>query len=244
MAPVALARARPPLSRPARRGGVHPGRGAAHPEQSRLEPPARGAAEAPVLAAGRRLARRAMRTGAASAPPVQASAGGGRLARWREAKRILVIRLDKLGDVLMTTPAIAAVRETVPGASITLLTSACGAKLAPHLPFIDECIAFEAPWVGHGSGADDADAAGTSTAAESRLLQRLSDGRFDAAIVFTSCNQSALPAALLCRQAGIPLRLAHSRENPYRLLSDWLADPDVIGDGMRHEVERQLALVG
>lgn len=75
-------------------------------------------------------------------------------------------------------------------------------------------------------------------------MQCLADGRFDAAIVFTSCTQSALPAALLCRQAGIPLRLAHCRENPHRLLSDWLPDPDVIGDGMRHEVERQLALVG
>jgi hypothetical protein len=123
-----------------------------------------------------------------------------------------------------------------------LLTSPCGAKLGPHLPFVDECIAFEAPWVRHG--ADDDEFAGTSTAAEWRLLQRLADGRFDAAIVFTSCTQSALPGALLCRQAGIPLRLAHCRENPYRLLSDWLADTDVIGDGMRHEVERQLALVG
>ncbi|HEX2542033.1 MAG TPA: glycosyltransferase family 9 protein [Caldimonas sp.] len=176
------------------------------------------------------------------APVPQASAGAGRLARWREAERILVVRLDKLGDVLMTTPAIAAVRETNPSASITLLTSRCGAKLAPHLPFVDECIAFDAPWVRHEATADDT-SGGTSTAAEWRLLQRLSDGCFDAAIVFTSCTQSALPAALLCRQAGIPLRLAHCRENPYRLLSDWLADPDVIGDGMRHEVERQLALV-
>ena len=167
--------------------------------------------------------------------------GASRFARWREAERILAIRLDKLGDVLMTTPALSAIRETVPGARITLLTSPCGAALGPHLPFVDECIAFEAPWVRHD--AQD-EGAGTSTAAEWRLLQRLADGRFDAAIVFTTCTQSALPAALLCRQAGIPLRLAHCRENPYRLLSDWLADPDVIGDGTRHEVDRQLALVG
>jgi ADP-heptose:LPS heptosyltransferase len=170
-------------------------------------------------------------------------AGVGRFARWREAERILVVRLDKLSDVLMTTPAIAAVRETVPGARITLLTSPCGAELAPQLPFVDEVIAFEAPWVRHGAPGEDG-LAGTSTAAEWRLLQRLADECFDAAIIFTSCTQSALPAALLCRQAGIPLRLAHCRENPHLLLSDWLADPDVIGDSMRHEVERQLALVG
>jgi len=39
------------------------------------------------------------------------------------------------------------------------------------------------------------------------------------------------------------LRLAHCRENPYGLLSDWVSERDVVADGMRHEVERQLALV-
>jgi ADP-heptose:LPS heptosyltransferase len=169
--------------------------------------------------------------------------GAGRLARWRDVRRILAIRLDEPGDVLMTTPAIAAIRETVPGASITLLTSPSGAELAPHLPFVDECIAFDAPWIVDGDP-EGAAGSGTSTAAEWRLLQQLADGGFDAAIVFTPCTQSALPAAMLCRQAGIPLRLAHCRENPHRLLSDWLPDADAVAAAMRHEVERQLALVG
>ncbi|MCK7497733.1 MAG: glycosyltransferase family 9 protein [Comamonadaceae bacterium] len=43
--------------------------------------------------------------------------------------------------------------------------------------------------------------------------------------------------------AGIPLRLAHCRENPYGLLSDWVPEPDTIGDDTRHEVRRQLDLV-
>jgi hypothetical protein len=67
--------------------------------------------------------------------------------------------------------------------------------------------------------------------------------RFDAAVIFTVCTQSALPAALLCRMAGIPLRLAHSRENPYDLLTHWVRDTDVCATGMRHEVTRQLDLV-
>jgi len=53
-----------------------------------------------------------------------------------------------------------------------------------------------------------------------------------------------LPAALFCRLAGIPLRLAHSRENPYNLLTDWVAETDRLRDGMRHEVARQLDLAG
>jgi ADP-heptose:LPS heptosyltransferase len=43
--------------------------------------------------------------------------------------------------------------------------------------------------------------------------------------------------------AGIPLRLAHCRENPYDLLTDWVPDREVVEDGMRHEVARQLDLV-
>jgi lipopolysaccharide heptosyltransferase II len=48
---------------------------------------------------------------------------------------------------------------------------------------------------------------------------------------------------MLCRLAGIPLRLAPARENPYDLLTDWVPDTEVCATGMRHEVERQLALV-
>ena len=65
---------------------------------------------------------------------------------------------------------------------------------------------------------------------------------FDAAVVFTCYSQSALPAALLCQLAGIPLRLAYCREKPYQLLSDWIADPEP-GALVRHEVQRQLDLV-
>ncbi|MBA3589990.1 glycosyltransferase family 9 protein [Methylibium sp.] len=162
--------------------------------------------------------------------------------RWHAARNVLAVRLDNLGDLLMTTPALAAVRCSLPKARLTLLTSPSGAVLAPHLPVVDDVIAFEAPWVRspHPGSASETAMLGQ---AEARMIDRLAEGAFDAAIVFTVCTQSALPAALLCRMAGIPLRLAHSRENPYGLLSDWVVDTEVVGDGMRHEVERQLALV-
>src|SRR5205085_3962758 len=67
--------------------------------------------------------------------------------------------------------------------------------------------------------------------------------RFDAAVVFTPSGQSALPAAMLCRLAGIPLRLAHCRDDPGALLSDWVRDSEGAVGGTRHEVLRQLALV-
>jgi ADP-heptose:LPS heptosyltransferase len=68
--------------------------------------------------------------------------------------------------------------------------------------------------------------------------------RYDGAVVFTVCTQSALPAALMLLLAGVPRRLAYARENPYDLLTDWLPDPDRdVRAGVRHEVQRQLDLV-
>lgn len=157
-----------------------------------------------------------------------------RAAAWRAARRVLAVRLDNLGDLLMTTPALAALRDSLPRAHLTLLASPAGAAAAAHLPMVDAAWPMKAPWM--PLGADDE--------AEARLVERLAAGGFDAAVIFTVCTQSALPAALACRLAGIPLRLAHCRENPYGLLTDWVRDPDVLAGGMRHEVARQLALVG
>ncbi|MFL5676340.1 MAG: glycosyltransferase family 9 protein [Chloroflexota bacterium] len=165
-----------------------------------------------------------------------------RVARWADARRILVVRLDGLGDVLMTTPAIRALagagRRT--RREIRLLTSPAGAALAPLLPEVDGTIVAEPPWLKPGEGSPrpaDEDAADIEL-----LAERLREGRFDAAVIFTVQSQSALPSAMLCLMAGIPLRLAHARENPYRLLTDWVQDPEPLAP-VRHEVRRQLDLV-
>lgn len=153
---------------------------------------------------------------------------------WDRALNVLCIRLDNLGDVLMTTPAIRALRHSLPGRRITLLASASGAAGAAFVPEIDETITYAAPWMKSSATADaDADLA---------FVQALRARRFDAAVIFTSYSQSPLPAAMLCHLAQIPLRLAHCRENPYHLLSHWIADPEPHA-AVRHEVRRQLDLV-
>ena len=157
--------------------------------------------------------------------------------RWAAVRRVLAVRLDSVGDVLMTTPALAALKA-VPGTHLTLLTSPACAPLHGLLPDVDALIAWRAPWVKPGA-ADPAYALFD----ERTLVQRLAGAGFDACVIFTVSTQSALPAALLCRMAGIGLRLAHSRENPYGLLSDWVPERDLGFAGMRHEVRRQLDLV-
>jgi lipopolysaccharide heptosyltransferase II len=174
---------------------------------------------------------------AAAAAPAASAASAA--AAWRGVRRVLAVRLDNMGDLLMTTPALAALRDSVAGGHITLLASRSGTALAPHLPPVDEAIAFDAPWVRQPDSQDERPVG----QAECALVDRLAAAEFDAAVIFTVATQSALPAALLCRMAGIPRRLAHARENPYGLLSDWVPETDTVADGMRHEVQRQLDLV-
>ncbi len=127
---------------------------------------------------------------------------------------LLCVRLDSLGDVLMTTPAIRALKEARPGRRVTLLTSPSGAAAARLVPEIDEVIVYEAPWMKHST----AGSAGASR--EYAMAEQLRRRSFDAAVIFTVYSQNPLPAAFLCYLAGIPLRLAHCRENPYQLLTE------------------------
>jgi lipopolysaccharide heptosyltransferase II len=149
-------------------------------------------------------------------------------------KRILCIRLDNLGDVLMTTPALHALRSAQPGRHITLLASRSGKAAARHVDAIDDVIPYDAPWMKQDTPLDPR--------ADLDMCERLAEGAFDAAVIFTVYSQNPLPAAMLCHLSGIPLRLAHCRENPYGLLTDWSPETEP-QHGTRHEVERQLALV-
>src|SRR5438105_7552293 len=154
---------------------------------------------------------------------------------WSCAEKILCVRLDALGDLLMTVPALRALKESCPGRHLTVLTSPAGAAVTPLIPEIDDAIVYEAPWLKGSSPRPD-------SRAEYALADRLRYEGFQAAAIFTVYSQNPLPAALLCYLADIPLRLAHCRENPYHLLTQWVPDPEP-HQTLRHEVRRQLDLV-
>jgi lipopolysaccharide heptosyltransferase II len=154
---------------------------------------------------------------------------------WHEALNVLAVRLDALGDVLMTTPALRALKNSVPGRRIALLTSAAAAEAAACVPEVDETIVYDAPWI-------KATAPRPNSRPEFEMAHWLRRRRFDAAVIFTVYSQNPLPSAMLCYLAEIRRRLAHCHENPYQLLTDWVPDPEP-ASGVRHEVRRQLDLV-
>lgn len=155
-------------------------------------------------------------------------------SEWQRARRILAIRQDNLGDVLVTTPAIHAIRESLPQVWITLLASQVGAQAGRLNPDVDDVVVYQAPWM------DPWAQLPLDPARELRVVEELRAGDYDAAVIFSSFRQSPLPAAYLCYLAGIPLRLAASIDGPGSLLTTRHRHPE----RMMHEVERGLDLVG
>lgn len=154
---------------------------------------------------------------------------------WQACTNILCVRLDSLGDVLMTTPAMRALKEGRPDRRITLFTSPSGAEVARLLPMIDNVIVYDAPWMKWTAPRENSQP-------DYAMIERLRAEQFDGAVIFTVYSQNPMPAAFVCFMADIPLRLAYCHENTYQMLSDWVPDPEP-QNGIRHEVQRHLDLV-
>ena len=59
-------------------------------------------------------------------------------------KNILIVRTDRIGDVVLTTPAIQALRETFPSAKISILVTPQTKSIVEGNPYLDEVIVYDA----------------------------------------------------------------------------------------------------
>ncbi len=140
----------------------------------------------------------------------------------------LVVRLDRMGDVVLTGPAVRAVAAG--SRRVTFLAGPHGRAAARLLPGVDETLEWRCPWIELPAPAvDGGDVAD--------LVATLRSRNIDRALVLTSFHQSALPTALLLRLAGVPWVGAVSEDYPGSLLDLRHADP-----GDVHEAERALGL--
>ncbi len=152
---------------------------------------------------------------------------------WQNVRRILVMRLDNIGDVVMTGPALRTLRAHLPAAEITLMASRAGAQVAPLLPWVDHLLVHRAIWQ------DLHHALPFDPVREQGLIATLRAGRFDAAVIFTSFSQSPYPPAYACYMAGIPIRLGQAREFGGAVLSPGVTPPA----DESHQVDRNLHLL-
>ncbi|WP_040157081.1 glycosyltransferase family 9 protein [Mobilicoccus massiliensis] len=145
--------------------------------------------------------------------------------------RLLAVRLDAAGDMLLTGPAIRALRR---GSShVDVLASPAGEAAARLLPEVADVLVFDAPWSGYAPPAVDADATRA-------LVADLDRRRYDGAVIFTSFHQSPLPMAMLARLAGIGFVAATSEDYPGSLLD--VRHRRAAPPGGGHEVEAMLDL--
>ncbi|HXK60398.1 MAG TPA: glycosyltransferase family 9 protein [Acidobacteriota bacterium] len=130
---------------------------------------------------------------------------------WDHVRRLLVMRLDNIGDVIMMGPALKAIKENLPEAELVMMVSPAGAQAAPLLPWIDDLIGWRALWQDIGKPQLRPDK-------EFELIEALRLRGFDLALAFTSFSQSPHPAAFVCRMAGIPRFYGQSQESGWSTL--------------------------
>ena len=140
--------------------------------------------------------------------------------------KVLLIRLRLIGDVVFTTPAIAALRQHYPSATLWYLVERAAAPVVEHNPHLDRVIVAERP---RGMRRLTYDLA---------LAKRLRRERFDVVIDFHGGPRSAW----LTRATGAPQRIGYNMPGRFWTYTDrvpWtraLVPP-------RHSVENQADLL-
>ena len=134
-------------------------------------------------------------------------------------QNILVIRTDRIGDVVLTTPAIKAIRQSLPGSRISVLVTPATFDLVNGNPYVDEILLDERQ--GRHKG----------LFGFFRLVREIHLKRFDLVIIFHTKKRYNLA----CYAARIPWRLGYKNEKFGFLLS--LPLKDTRPSGEKHEAE-------
>lgn len=140
------------------------------------------------------------------------------------APRILIIRTDRIGDVVLSTPVVRALRTAYPDAYLAMMVRPAHRELIEGNPSLNAVILY------------DKDGKEKSWSATVRFAGDLRTHRFDTAVILHSTNRVILVSWL----AGIRRRVGYARRLPW-LLTHRL--PYIKPEGNRHELEYNLALL-
>ncbi len=135
---------------------------------------------------------------------------------------ILVVRTDRIGDVVLTIPAVRALKKAFPQARISMWVASSTRELVEGLPFVDEVLVEDRTkgWAGYRE-----------------FLTRLRSKKFDLAVNYHTKRRTNLS----CFLAGIPGRLGFRNNKFGWLLNLPVQDRRHLGE--RHEAEYCLDLL-
>ncbi len=136
-------------------------------------------------------------------------------------KRILVIKLRYLGDVLLATPVLRALRERYPEAHLAMAVNRGTEDILKRNPDLNEVLVVERGGLG----------------TQFRFLGEIRRRKFDCVIDLTDGDR----AAILARFSGAPVRIGLNEEHRWRgLLYTAVARPE---SSVAHRIERDLETV-
>ena len=138
-------------------------------------------------------------------------------------RKLLIVRTDRMGDLLMSLPAIRSIRREMPGTSIHLLAQRQLHPLLEGHPDLDHLHPFE----------PGQDRGGRRLLRAAAWLRR---ERFDAVIMMNPSKFFHAASFL----AGVPLRIGYRRKLGFLLTRSL---PDTKGERDLHETEYNLELV-
>jgi lipopolysaccharide heptosyltransferase II len=163
------------------------------------------------------------------APQAAAVSGPQPLARarwdWASVRRVLVVRLRSIGDTVLATPSLRALRRFLPAAQIDILLEDWVAPVLDGCTDVDNVLTIERG----------------STVARARLARSLRATGYDVAYNL----HGGTTATLLMRAAGARHRVGYADYQYSRLLNHAAPPaPALWGQKKTHSVEQQLALLG
>jgi ADP-heptose:LPS heptosyltransferase len=151
--------------------------------------------------------------------------------------RLLVVKLADIGDVMTATPALRALRQSLPSAHITLLTTPRAVDAMSGLPYVDDIIVLDRfPYVRPWDALRRA-----ALSAGWRFLRTLRAGRFDSILFMhhMTTRWGSLKHAALALASGAQQRIGLDNGR------GWFLTQRVVdrGFGAVHEVDYWLEVV-
>jgi predicted lipopolysaccharide heptosyltransferase III len=144
---------------------------------------------------------------------------------WDRVERVLLVRLRSIGDTVLTTPSLFALKRFLPQASIDILLEDWVAPVLDGFPHVDNVITLERK----------------STSARARVARQLRANNYD--VVYNLHGGST--ATLLTRATGAKHRVGYQTYQYARLHNHLSPSSSLLwGRDKTHSVEQQLALLG
>jgi len=134
-------------------------------------------------------------------------------------QNILIVRTDRIGDVVLTTPSIKAIRQAYPSARITVLVALATYDLINGNPYVDEILV------------DDRQGHHKDLFGFFLLVKEIRHKNFDLAVIYHTKRRYNLA----CFAAGIPYRLGYKNDKFGFLLS--IPVKDTRSQGEKHEAQ-------